>query len=80
MQSTSKRSQEKYHLDVIMSKTFTQTLTPSNRDAAAVPASAGRAGHLLERADWWMPACADLPPEATGRDQRAEAAQLQAER
>lgn len=51
---------------------------PSN--AATVPPSAGGAGPLLERADWRMLDSADLSPVACGRDQSAEAVQLQAER
>lgn len=53
---------------------------PPPSDAAAVPPSAGGAGRLLERADWRMPDSADLSPAACGRDQSAEAVQLQAER
>lgn len=49
-------------------------------DVAPVLPSAGGRGRLLERADWWMSESADLSPAAGGRDQSAEAVQLQAER
>lgn len=54
--------------------------SPPSSHAAPVRASAGGAGRLLERADRRLPGGADLSPAAGGRDQGAEALQLQAER